>query len=246
MHKLASLALVLVSMAGIVRAQDDARAIIAKGIKAQGGEDKLAQVRAGRTKLKGTLFANGQETAFTGEEAFTRAGQIRINLTLNAIPKAMTITEVFDGDKGWVSLNGQVTEANADGLARMRQQSYLSRVIWLTPLLKEKEFELSVLKESKAGERALVGVKVASKGQKDVSLYFDKESGLLTRLEYITKNNQNREVTQEDSFSNYAEVSGMKISKKSVAFQDGKKLMEVEVISAEFPETIPAKEFSKP
>jgi hypothetical protein len=154
--------------------------------------------------------------------------------------------EVIDGDKGWISIHGKAAEADADGLARMKQQVYLSRVIWLTPLLKDKEFELTTLKETKVNDRPALGVKVASKGQKDVSLYFDKESGLLIKLDYPTKNNLGRDVTQEDHFSNFAEMGGVKLPKKSIAFQDGKKLMELEVTEAQFPESIPAREFAKP
>jgi hypothetical protein len=246
MRQIAVFGLLILSFTGATQAQDDARAIVAKAIKAQGGEEKLSQVRAGRSKLEGVLYSDGREIPIAGEDVFALPGQIKIKLTVNTTPRAMTIVEIVDGDKGWISIDGQVKEADADGLARMKQQLYLSRVIWLTPLLKDRDFELTPLKETKVADRALLGIKVASKGQKEINLYFDKESGLLARLEYPTKNNQGREVMQEDSFSDYIELGGIKIPKKSVAMQDGKKLMEVKVISAEFPESIPAKEFSKP
>src|SRR5262249_46755722 len=161
-----------------------------KAIKAQGGEEKMSKIRAGRSKLKGTLFDNGREIPFTGEEVFALPNQIKITLMVKTAPKGQSIVEVVDGDKGWISIDGQVKDADLDALARLKQQAYLSRVIWLTPLLNDNEYKLSMLKEIKAGDRALVGVKVASKDQKDVSLYFDKENGLLVRLDYITKNNQ--------------------------------------------------------
>jgi hypothetical protein len=246
MRKTGFIALLIVSFMGMARAQDDARAIVAKAVAAQGGEEKLAKIRAGRSKLKGTLFADGREIAFTGEEMFQLPGQVKIVLNLKNTPAGQTVVEVIDGDKGWISINGKATEADADALARMKQQVYLSRVIWLTPLLKDKEFELTTLKETKVNDKPALAVKVASKGQKEVSLYFDKESGLLVKLDYPTKNNLGRDVTQEDNFSNYAEVGGVKLPKKSVAFQDGKKLMELEVTEAQFPDSIPAREFAKP
>jgi hypothetical protein len=240
----ASFALLIVCLTGPVRAQDDARAVVAKAIKAQGGEEKLSKIRAGRSKLKGTLFEGGAEFPVTGEETFALPNRIRIVLTLKT--RKLNLVEVIDGDKGWISINGQVTDASPVDLARMKQQLYLSRVIWLTPLLQDNAFELSMLKEAKAGDRTLLGVKVASKGQTDVKLYFDKETNLLVRIEYLTKNNKGGDVTHEDNFSDFAEVSGIKVPKKTVAFQDGKKLMEMEVTETEFPESIPAKEFSKP
>jgi outer membrane lipoprotein-sorting protein len=239
-------ALLLVGLTGPARAGDDARAVLAKAVAALGGEAKLARIRAARSTLKGTLFDGNREIPFTGEITFQLPGQIKIALTLKTAPKAKTVVEVIDGDKGWIAIDGQVSEADPASLARTNQQLYLSRVTWLVPLLKEKEFELTTLKETKVDERPAAGVKVASKGQKDIDLYFDKESGLLVKLEYLTKNNQGREVTQEDSFSNYAEFGGVKLPKKSVSFQDGKKLVEVEITDAKFPDSIPASEFGKP
>ena len=246
MRKISFFVLVVIGLTDGAHAQDDPRAVVVKAIKAQGGEENMTKIRAGRSKLKGTLFDNGREIPFTGEEVFALPNQIKITLVVKTAPKGQSIVEVVDGDKGWISIDGQVKDADADALARLKQQAYLSRVIWLTPLLNDKEYKLSMLKEIKAGDRALVGVKVASKDQKDVSLYFDKENGLLVRLDYITKNNQGREVTQEESFCDFVEVSGVKTPKKSVAFQDGKKLIELVVTEVEFPQSIPAKEFSKP
>ena len=246
MRKYSFLVLVVIGLTGIARAQDDPRAVVTKAIKAQGGEEKLTKIRAGRSKLKGTLYDNGREIAFTGEEVFALPNQIRITLVVKTTPKGQSIVEVFDGDKGWISQDGQVKDADSESLARLKQQAYLSRVIWLIPLLNDKEFKLSMMKEVRARDRALVGVRVASKDQKDIGLYFDKETGLLVRLDYTTKNAQGREVTQEDSFSDFVEVSGVKTPKKSVAVQDGKKLIELVVTEVEFPESIPAKEFSKP
>jgi len=246
MKKMIAFAFVFVSLPGISRAQEDARAIITKAIKAQGGEEKLAKIKAGKSKFKGTLQADGAAISFTGEEMFNLPSQTKVTMTIKTAPQNRSLVEVFDGDKGWIKVDGQVKDAGADDVARMKQQAYINRIILLAPLLKEKEFEMSTTKETKVNNRALVGVTVASKDQKDVTLYFDKETGLLSRLKYLTKDNRGREVTQEDEFSDYEEIGGVKVPKKTVAIQDGKKLMEVEVTQAEFPESIPAKEFSKP
>ena len=239
-------ALLLLGAVARASAGDDPRTVIAKAIAAQGGEGKLASVRAGRSTMRGTLFDGNREIAFTGEQSIQLPGQIKIALTLKTAPKTTKIVEVIDGDKGWISIDGQVKEADASSLARARQLLYLSRITRLTPLLGEKEFELTALEESKVNDRPTAGVKVVSKGQKDVGLYFDKETGLLVKVEYPTRNNQDREVTQEDLFSDYAEFGGIKLPRKNVSFQDGKKLVDVEIVNARFPDSIPSSEFGKP
>jgi hypothetical protein len=239
-------ALLFVGAAARASAGDDPRAVIAKAIAAQGGESKLAAVRAGRSTLRGTLFDGNRQIAFTSEQSFQLPGQIKIALTLKTAPKTTTIIEVINGDEGWISIDGQVKEVDSVSLARARQLLYLSRITRLTPLLRDKEFELTGSGESRINDRPAACVKVASKGQKDVGLYFDKETGLLVKLEYPTTNNQDRGVTQEDILSDYAEFGGVKLPKKNVSFQDGMKLVDVEIVDAKFPDSIPSGEFGKP
>jgi hypothetical protein len=220
--------------------------MIAKAVATQGGEAHLAKVRASRSKLKGTLFVDNQGIPFTGEQAFQLPGQSKIFLKLRTTPKAQNIVQLIDGDKGCIIIDGQAKQARAATLARMHEQLYLSRLIGLTPLLKDREFELTALKETTTDGRPAVGVKVASKGRRAVSLYFDKGSGRLVKVEHLTKNNADREVLQQQFFSGYADIAGIKLPKNVVAFQDGKKLRDVEITDLQFPDSIPAREFDKP
>ena len=58
------------------------------------------------------------------------------------------------------------------------------KVARMVPLLKEKGYELSLIGEDKVEGKKVVGVRVTKKDQKDISLFFDKETGLLAKLEY--------------------------------------------------------------
>jgi len=122
----------------------------------------------------------------------------------------------------------------------------MDRLIRLTPLQTDKEFQLELIGEIKVGDKPALGVKVVSKGHKDARLYFDKETGLLVRADYQTVNAQKKEVTQEETFSDFKESGGFKRPMKVVALQDGKKLMEAEITDVKYPESIPASEFGKP
>ena len=56
-----------------------------------------------------------------------------------------------------------------------QQRIYLSQVLPLT----DKTYPLTGAGEAKVNDRPAVGVKVTARGHRDVTLYFDKESGLL-------------------------------------------------------------------
>ena len=80
------------------------------------------------------------------------------------------------------------------------------KVVKLTPLVKDKGYELSLIGESKVEDKPAVGVLVKSKDHNDVSLFFDKETGLLAKLEHRTTDpTSGKEVTEERIIVSYGD-----------------------------------------
>src|SRR5437867_3064442 len=73
----------LAGQAQQARAADEPKDIIAKAIKAEGGEDKLAKLQAGQTKSKGKIELLGGIT-FTQEVSYQMPGKFKevLNLTV--------------------------------------------------------------------------------------------------------------------------------------------------------------------
>ena len=113
--------------------------------------------------------------------------------------------------------------------------------------LKEKGYELSLIGEDKVGEKKVVGVRVAKKGQKDVSLYFDKETWLLAKMEYrgAVMGTEN-EVNQERIIKEYEKnKDGIPVAKKILIKYDGKQFLEAEVTEIKYFEKLDDSEFKK-
>jgi hypothetical protein len=242
----------LLSLLGIVAAtnlagaQEDARAILNKAIKVHGGEEKLSRLHTDRVKVKGTLYLGETEIPFTGETLVQMPGQFKNVMDMKFMGQTRKVVQVLNGDRGWVSIDGQSRDPDAAGLAQMKETLYMDQLVRLTPLLKDNAYQLTALKEAKVKDRPAVGVRIASKGHKDASLWFDKETGLLVKAEYTMLNNQKKEVPQEEYFSDFKEVGGIKRPMKVVAFQDGKKLMDAEITDVQSPAKIADSEFAKP
>src|SRR5262249_51192640 len=143
-------------------------------------------------------------------------------------------------------INGQTQEPEKAQFAQMREMMYIDRVVRLVPLLVERGFRLTTSKEAKVNDRPAVGVKVASDGHKDVTLYFDKDSGLLIKAEHQVVNHQKKEVLQEEYFSEFKDVGGFKRPTRVVAFQEGKKVMDGELTDIKYFDSVPDSEFAKP
>jgi hypothetical protein len=227
-------------------AQEDARSLVARAIKAQGGTEKLDKIQADRVQVKGTIYLGETGAPFSGETLVRLPDKFKNVMNLKYNGQAHNVVQVLNGENAWIRIDGRTSEPDASILSVMKERMYIDRLIRLTPLLKDKQLELSPLKEIKVNDHPAAGVKIASRGQRDVNLYFDKENGFLVKAEYRTLNNQKREVLQEDYFSDYKEVGGFKRPMKLLAFQDGKKLMEAEITDAKYPEKIPDAEFARP
>jgi hypothetical protein len=220
---------------------DKAKAIIDKAIKAIGGRDKFDKVNAETWKDKGTYYGNGQEIPYTGNYAVQWPHQFRVEIE-------GFITIVLDGDKGWTQRNGETKEMDKEELARNKEDVFANSVMTLTPL-QDKGFMLAPLGEIQVDNKPAVGVRVSHKDHKDVSLYFDKDSGLLIKSERRTQTGPeqgNMEVNQETFYSDYKDVDGIKVPMKFVIKRDGKQFVEAEHIEVKLVDKLDGKVFAKP
>jgi hypothetical protein len=239
------LGLLLVA-AGGATAADKTQAIIDKAIKAHGGAEKLTKNkhRATQSKSKGTIELAGGIT-YT-QETFLQAGKFKDIKQLSVMGQDVAVTIVYDGKKAWANANGKTMELEGKILDEIKESMYMIRLAGMV-FLKEKGVELSPLGEVKVNDRSAVGVKVASKGHRDLNLYFDKESGLLAKTEHQALDElTQKEVAEERIVQEYQEVDGIKVAKKALINREGKKFMEIEVLEVKFPDKLDDSEFAKP
>jgi hypothetical protein len=243
---LSAAACVVVALAGRAAAQDENRAVIARAIKATGGEKKIAKLKVARAKFKGTGEFGGATVALTGTTANQGTRQLRVEVQAEVQGQSVTLLYVLNGNKGWLQAAGDTVELKGKKLDDFKEEAYAMYVETLVPLLKDKAYKLHALGEAKVSGRPAVGVRVECKGHKDVNLYFDKATGLLTKAERRALDDADNEVTEETFYSDYKEVDGVKVPLKFVVHHDGKKLMEIKQIEYSFPERIDDSEFARP
>ncbi len=224
---------------------DDAKAIIAKALKAHGVADKPAKQQGIQSKSKGTLDVAGG-LAFTQETSVQLPNQYKEVMQLEVNGQNLTVATVFDKDKGWIKAGDKLIDMDEKILAAVKEGLYKAQVLELAAK-GEKGTELSALGEAKVNDKPAVGVKVTTKGHRDIDLWFDKEKGLLLKQEWRTVDLQSgQEVTEETLILEYQEVEGRKVAKKLQVNRDGKKFMEGEVQEVKFVEKLDDSEFAKP
>jgi hypothetical protein len=211
------------------RADDRARAlaVVERAIKAHGGADALSRAQVASRGGKG-VFAFGREVPFQTEVTLNLPHQTRLSIEANG----QQLLFVLNGDKGWHTAGGLTVELTKQRVAELQEEAY---VWWLETLvpLRGDGFDLAPLPDVKVNDRPAAALKVSSKGHADVTLFFDKESGLLVKA-YHRALDAGAPVDKEYLLSDPKDVGGAKLASKEAMYIKGVKMTEVTYTSYKF------------
>jgi hypothetical protein len=198
------------------RAADEAQAIVQKAIQALGGDPQLRQARGVKLQIKGVV-QELDNAAFSGEVLSQYPSQFKAVLRVETNNVQLSMIQVLNATKAWIRINGSNQEMDAATHADMEQSAYVDSVTSLWPLLQEKNFTLSLAGETKVQDRPVLGVKVSAKGRPDITLYFDKDNGLLVKTVYRRQDaTLGKEVLREDYYSDYREVNPTRAAEQTL------------------------------
>jgi len=242
---LAGFALILAPVAA--RAADEPKDVIAKAIKAHGGEAVLNKHKASQMKTKGKITLPGVgEVDFTQETSSMLPDKLRDSLTLTIMGNDVTILTIANGDKITIEANGKEVDGGDAAKAALKDAGHIIEIGRLVTL-KDKKYELSLIGEDKVEGKKVIGLTVKAKGQKDVSVYFDKETGLLAKLEFRgMEPGTGKEVNEERIVTEYGKSKdGTPYPKKVIVKHDGKTFLDAEVTEITYHEKLDDSVFKK-
>jgi hypothetical protein len=244
----ASALFVALALAPAARAaDDDPKVIVAKAIKAHGGEEFLTRHKAATLKSRGKInIAGAGEFEFTQDTAYMLPDKYRDGIDFTVMNMEVKVRTWVNGDKIVLELNGKDFEGGDRVKKAIQEVGHVLEVARLVPL-KDKAYELSLVGEDKVEGKKAVGVRVSKKGQKDVSLYFDRETGLLAKMEYRgAEPGTDNEVNEERIVKEYEmNADGIPVAKKVLIKHDGKTFLDAEVTEHKFFEKLDDAEFKK-
>jgi hypothetical protein len=230
-----------------VSAQEEAtaKAVIEKAIKAHGGAKNLAKQKAIIVKATGSLDSKNlkitSESFFQDPDKFKNVVEVEVN-NMN-----VTVTVVFNGKRFWINALGKTTELkDKKDIAELKESLYIERLTNLVGL-KAKGISLSPLGDVRVKDKEAVGIRVSSKGHRDINLFFDKKTHMLVKSEArIVDLETKKEVNQEKFYSDYKEVGGIQQPRKIIIHQDGKPHITMDVTSITFVERHEDSVFAEP
>lgn len=207
-----------------VQAQNDPATLIQKAIDAQGGKDALTKAQKCKRTSSG-VFSFGQTQAFTDEFILSLPDRLRLTITLGMNEKLVLCA---NGEKGWASASGIAQELPKEKLLELKDETYFLRVVNLVEL-QGSNTRLSPLGESKINNQAVIGLKASIGAGAEVSLYFDKESGLLAKAERKSKQS-GVEVLKGTLFSDYKSFGPVKLPTTEAQMLGGNKIADIKNI----------------
>lgn len=224
----------------------EAKEVLAKAAKAIGLTPETAKYNGVTTKFKGKFSGAGLENADISGTQTIGHDKLRTDVSVDANGSAVTFLRVLNGTKGWICFNGNTEEMNKD---QMDEAKMLLRVEQLAYLrgLDGKDVKLSTLPEAKVDGKAAVGVLVKSPGHADVSLYFDKDKGVLLKSETKGKDALSGEdITQVTTYSDHKKVGDLTLPHKASIKRNNMPFMDLNFSSITPLEKLEDKDFAKP
>jgi hypothetical protein len=221
-------------------------AVIDKAIKAHFPKGLDTKNRGLRTKSKGTLHVMGLDLDYTQEVAVQVPNQFKEVMELTVMNKKVTVTSVFNGKEGWIRADDKDVPVGEDILDEFKEAAYTMGLVQGL-FLKDKALKFTSVGEAQVKGKSAVGVRISKEGKKDVTLYFDKGTGLIAKVELRKRDlATGQEVTEERFITEYQEIADRKVARKVEVHRDGSPLMEAEVTEVQVLEKLDAGEFGQP
>lgn len=232
------------------RADDkvDIKALLKKAIDAHGGAEKLKKFKATEQTAEGTVEVMGLEMKYASKTYHQLPNKVKNEMTMTVMNNEISVVTVMSGKKGWISINGMTQEMPEEMLKASNHEMEVLQISQLTPLL-DGTYKLSPIGEDKVNGKPAFGITVSKKGMKDVSMYFDKKTNLLVKLDFTTKdfNAGGQEISQSMIFSDYKKgKSGLPQPGNMVIERDGKKFLSAKITEAVSKEKLDDSIFEKP
>ena len=243
----ASAALVLALAPAPVRAADEPKDILAKAIKAHGGEELLTKNKAAQTKAKGKITLPGVgDVEFTQEVSYMIPDKLRESMELTIMGMTINTLTLVNGDKMTIELNGKEITVPDQAKDSLKDVGHVLEIARLVPL-KDKKYELTLIGEDKVEGKKVTGVRVSAKDKKDVSVYFYQDTGLLAKMEFRGADpGTGKEVNEERIITEYTKnKAGVPEPKKIIVKHDGKQFLEAEMLELKSLEKLDDDVFKK-
>ncbi len=215
----------------------EAKALLEKAFAAQGGFERVAQIRDVYTKVRGSIFQRGQEFKVEGEV------WIKLPNKLKQIVKFTggQSTVIYNGVRGWVEAGGRVRDLSAQSLAEIRESIEFDSLLFLWNIARaEYKFEI-VGKDHVDGQGTQI-LRVTNEQGKSADFYIDLKR--FVPLKIVTSLGEGK--SKEQLLSDYRQVEGFLVPFALKTLEDKELTDSFEVLEFKVNTGVGDDQFEKP
>ncbi|MCS7274101.1 MAG: insulinase family protein [Candidatus Bipolaricaulota bacterium] len=215
----------------------DAKALLEKALAAQGGFERVAQIRDTYTKSRGSVFQGGRESKRDDELWIKLPNKLRLQMKF---PGGEALL-VYDGVQVWLQFGGQVRDYTAQALEDVREAIELDPLLMLWNIAREGyQFELGG-KDQVEGQEVQI-VRVTNERGKSADLYFDLKK--FVPLKIVTQTAEGKK--RERLLSDYRQVEGFWVPFAQKDLEDQELVGNFEILEFRINTGVGDEQFEKP
>lgn len=230
----------------VLKADDDARTIVIKAVKAHGGEKSFTRWSCGYLKYKtkgGVVPAQFGEV--TVEDTFQLPGHFKRVTRMDDSGKELLMVFVVNHGKGWTKKGDAPVEQSENNFTEKTEHPFAG-FCSMAPLA-DAEVRLTLLGTEKVNGKNAIGIRAQSEKLDEVDFYFGSQSGLLLRSRKLLQGDEAAKPSvMEVSLDDYMDVQGTMVPMRIKGSREGKSILDVTLIDARFADKFDESSFTKP
>ncbi len=194
--------------------------LVAKHIKARGGEDKINAVQT--VKMTGNVEASGMNIEMTNY--IKRPDKVRSHLVIKSMN--MEINQGFDGTMGWMQYPGQDLQLMPKEMANsVKDQANIGGILMD---YEENGITLEYLGEASVNESPAHKIKIVRPDQPEAVIYLDAASHMEVKIDGEGMNPQTGQSIETETFlSDFRLVDGIQMAHVIEVKMDGTTLQKI-------------------
>lgn len=225
-------------------ADHNPREVIERAVQAHGGPVQLGKLKHFTRSEKGEITSFGTSVRATRDVVVSLPDKCRLNFELDGGTQKIMLSMAVVGDKGWRAGTGEIKDLSKEEIEDLRGEAQLNAMRTILPLAGN-SVELTALPAILINKEPALGIKVTSKGNADLKLWFDQKNGYLVKAERPGREG-GIAVMREYYFSDFKDMDGAKLPAKQVEHMNGRKIADWSVTGCKVVDSLPDAAFSKP
>jgi zinc protease len=215
----------------------EAKALLERAFAAQGGFERVAQIRDIYSKARGSVFRGGREVQ-REEETWIKLPN-KVKATLKS--PGLDVVLVYDGNRVWAQIGGQVRDMTAQLLASIRDSIELDTLLFLWNIARE-GYKFEVIRKDHAEGREVQILRMTNEQGKSADFYIDIERAV--PLKVITLDEEGKQA--EKLLGDYRQVEGFWIPFLQKTLVDKELVSSLEIIEFKINTGVGDEQFEKP